>query len=287
MSFKEALKAKKFITTAEIFPPKGTDISIALDKALALKNIVDAINVTDNQRAVMRMNPIVLSHQIVLQGMDAICQMCCRDRNSLGLSSDLLAASALGIRNILAITGDYPLQNGNVVAKPVFELDSVQLLNLIKTLESGKDLHGAALKGVPSFCLGAVVNPNSEQQDLQIMKLKKKVDAGAEFIQTQVIYNVDEFKKFRDKTSNIKAKILIGIFPLKSALIARSIEGKVPGVVIGEDVIGRIENSKDQIEEGLNISIEIINELKPYCDGVHFMTMNDVDAVKKIVTRIN
>lgn len=286
MSFKEALKNKRFITTAEIFPPKGTDISLAIEKALSLKNIVDAINVTDNQRAVMRMNPMVLSHQLILNGMDAICQMCCRDRNSLGLSSDILAASALGIKNILAITGDYPLQNGKVIAKPVFELDSVQLLDLIRTLESGKDLNGAALKGAPLFLKGAVVNPNSEQLGLQIMKLKKKIDAGAEFIQTQVIYNADEFKKFRDKTSNIKAEFLIGIFPLKSAQIARSIEGKVPGVVIGEDVIKRIENSKDQTQEGLDISVEIINKLKSYCDGVHFMTMNDVEAVKKIVQKI-
>lgn len=286
MSFREALKNKKFITTAEIFPPKGTDISIAIEKALALKSIVDAINVTDNQRAVMRMNPMVLSHQLIINGMDAICQMCCRDRNSLGLSSDLLAASALGIKNILAITGDYPLQNGKVVAKPVFELDSVQLLDLMRMLENGKDLNGASLKGAPSFLKGAVVNPNSEQLDLQIMKLKKKVDAGAEFIQTQVIYNADEFKKFREKTSNINAKFLIGIFPLKSAVIARSIEGKVPGVVIGEDVIKRIENSKDQIQEGIDISIEIIRKLKPYCDGVHFMTMNDVETVKKIISRV-
>jgi len=304
-TLKEALLQNKFALTAEIFPPKGTDLTKAIEKARQLKGIVDAINVTDNQRAVMRMNPVVLCHKLVHEGLDAVYQMSCRDRNSMGLSSDILAASALGIKNILAVTGDYPVRDGRVLAKPVFELDSVQLVALIKKLESGSDLNGSKLESSPAFCVGAVVNPNSEQLDLQIMKLRKKIDAGAEFIQTQVVFDVDQYKKFRDKLGNVKAKILLGIFPLKSHNAAVFMNEKVPGVKVGEKVLGRMEREKAPrladastssaqaarsehaaAGEGIRIAVETIKELKPYCDGVHFMTMNDADIVKTIVEQL-
>lgn len=286
MALKESIKSNKFIITAEIFPPKGTDISEAMAKSEELKGVVDAINVTDNQRAVMRMNPVVLCSRIIEKGMDAVYQMCCRDRNSMGLSSDILAAGALGIKNILAITGDYPVRNGRMLTKPVFELDSVQLIDMIKKIEGGHDMHGAKLSGKPSFCVGGVVNPNSEQLELQIIKLKKKVDAGAEFIQTQAVYDIELFKKFRDKTSNIKAKFILGIFPLKSFQTAKFMAEKVPGVKVDDGTLKRMESAKDQAKEGTAIAIETIQKLKPYCDGVHFMTMNDTDIVKEIAKKI-
>ncbi len=291
MNFSEALKSEKFVITAEIFPPKGVDLTSSLNKAKELKGIVDAINVTDNQRAVMRMNPLVLCHQAIHNGIDAIYQMCCRDRNSMGLSSDALAAHALGIKNILAITGDYPLRNGKVLAKPVFELDSVQLIDMIKKLEKGIDFNGASLENNPSFCVGGVVNPNSEQLELQILKLRKKIDAGAEFIQTQVVYDVEIFKKFKDKLANLgeaysNTPVLLGIFPLKSAQMARFMDEKVPGVRVGEKVIKKMENSKNPEQEGIEIAVNVIRELKSFCRGVHFMTMNDVEVVKEIVSRV-
>jgi 5,10-methylenetetrahydrofolate reductase len=286
MSFKDTLDSGKFTLTAEIFPPKGVDATDAIKKAVQLKGIVDAINVTDNQRAVMRMNPIVLCHKLCHEGIETILQMSCRDRNSMGISSDILAAYALGIRNILSITGDYPIREGRVLAKPVFELDSVQLLDLIRKMEKGIDFNGSPIKGSPSFCLGSTVNPNSEQLELQIMKLKKKIDAGAEFIQTQVIYDIDGFKQFKEKTSNLKMKLLLGIFPLKSFDMAKFMEEKVPGVKVGDKVLKRMEHSKDPKREGIQIAVETIKELKPYCSGVHFMTMNDVEAVKEIVGKI-
>ncbi|MFA5098383.1 MAG: methylenetetrahydrofolate reductase [Candidatus Margulisiibacteriota bacterium] len=286
MSFKKALASKKFILTAEIFPPKGVDADDAISKAVSLKGIVDAINVTDNQRAVMRMNPIVLCHKLIHEGIDPILQMCCRDRNSMGLSSDVLAAYALGIRNILSITGDYPIKDGKVLAKPVFELDSVQLLDLIRKMGKGQDLNGSPLKGNPSFSLGSTVNPNSEQIDLQIMKLRKKLDAGAEFIQTQVIYDIDGFKKFKEKTSTLKMKLLLGIFPLRTFEMAKFMEEKVPGVKVGDKVLKRMQSSKESKQEGIQIAVETIKELKPYCDGVHFMTMNDAEVVKKIIAEL-
>ncbi|MEK7375777.1 MAG: methylenetetrahydrofolate reductase [Candidatus Margulisiibacteriota bacterium] len=286
MSFKNSLDSGKFTLTAEIFPPKGVDLSDAVKKAVQLKGIVNAINVTDNQRAVMRMNPIVLCHKLNHEGIDSILQMSCRDRNSMGLSSDLLAAFALGVRNVLSITGDYPLREGKVLAKPVFELDSVQLLDLIKTLGRGFDIHRTSLSSKPSFFAGAVVNPGSEQPDLQIIKLKKKIDAGAEFIQTQVVYDTEGFKKFREETSGLKAKFLLGVFPLKSFKTAVFMNEKVPGVKVPDGILKRMEGSRSPAEEGVDIAVEIITKLKPYCDGVHFMTMNDVEVVKEIVAKI-
>ncbi len=286
MSFEHALRTKKFVVTAEIFPPKGTDTSVALKKSEALKDIVDAVNVTDNQRAVMRMNPVVLCHQLVHKGIDAVYQMACRDRNTMGLSSDILAAAALGIKNILAVTGDYPIRNGRMLAKPVFEADSVQLLDLIGRLEKGADLNGAKLESSPKFCKGAVVNPCSEQMDLQILKLKKKTDAGASFIQTQVVFDADSYKQFRDKSSGIKNKYLLGIFPLKSFSVAQFMAEKVPGVKVPEKVLSRMEKAADPVKEGIDIAVETIKELRPYCDGVHFMTMNDERLVREILSRI-
>ena len=250
MKLKEAFAKDIFALTAEIFPPKGSDINTALQKVKEIKGVVHAINVTDNQRAVMRMNPIVLSHLALLEGVDSIYQMCCRDRNSLGLQSDILAAAALGISNILAITGDYPVKQGKMLAKPVYELDSVQLIKLIKTIEAGHDMHGNILTGQQHFNVGAVVNPNSEQIDLQILKLKKKVDAGATFIQTQVVYDIEGFKRFRDKTSNIKAKMLLGIFPLKSFETAKFMNEKVPGVKVGDKVMKKMADSIDSQKQG-------------------------------------
>lgn len=286
MTFEQALKTKKFIVTAEIFPPKGVDLSLSLKKAEKIKDFVDAINVTDNQRAVMRMNPLVLCHKLSLMGIDSIYQVACRDRNVMGLSSDLLAAYALGIRNILAVTGDYPLRGSKLLTKPVFEADSVQLLDLIKKLESGIDANGAQLESSPKFIKGAVVNPTSDLLDLQIIKLKKKIDLGASFIQTQVVFDIDAFKKFRDKTSNLNAKFLVGIFPLKSFQVAKFLAEKVPGVKVPQKILDRIEKSSDQFQEGIKISIDTVNQLKDYCDGIHLMTMNDENLVSAILKNI-
>lgn len=285
-NLKNAIKDNEFILTAEIFPPRGSDITSAFEKGKQLKGLVHAVNVTDNQRAVMRMNPVVLCHKLVHEGIDTVYQMSCRDRNSMGLSSDILAAAALGIGNILAITGDYPVKEGRVLAKPVFEIDSVQLIDLIKNIEKGRDLHGSELADKPQFTVGCVVNPNSEQMDLQIMKLRKKLDAGAEFIQTQVVFDIDQYKKFRDKMGRINAKLLLGIFPLKSLQAAVFMDEKVPGVKVGEKVLKRMKASKDPVKEGLDIAVETIKEMRSSCDGVHFMTMNDADIVKAIIGQI-
>lgn len=181
--FCEKLQNKKFIVTAELYPPKGTNIEKLLKKAELIGPLVDAINVTDNQRASMRLGSLAISRILKEKGYDPILQMTCRDRNRIALQSDLLSANVLDIENILMLSGDHPQIGENADAKPVYDLDTVQLLTTAKTLESGVDLAGKKLNGVPKFCLGAVVNPVADPVELQILMMEKKIKAGARFFQ--------------------------------------------------------------------------------------------------------
>jgi 5,10-methylenetetrahydrofolate reductase len=287
MTLKEAIKSNKFIVTAEIAPPKGVDIGGLIESAEILRDKVDAINVTDNQRAVMRLSSIAFCAKLAEKGFDPILQVTCRDKNALALQSDILGAYVLGIRNILALSGDYPNRSDQRGVKPVFDLDSVQLVNLVKELDSGKDLGGNKLVGKPSFTIGAVVNPGSDPIEPQIIKLNKKIEAGAEFIQTQVVYDVEGYKKFlKEAKMPPKVKVLVGIFPIRSYKMANFLNEQVPGVSVPKKILDRIKNAKDPVEEGVNISVEIIEELKPLCAGVHFMTLNNLQVVPEIISRL-
>lgn len=286
MTLKEAIKSNKFIITAEIAPPKGVDIEALLESAEILRGVVDAVNVTDNQRAIMRLSSISFCSKLAQKGFDPILQMTCRDKNALALQSDILGAYVLGIRNILALSGDYPNHSDQPGVKPVFDLDSVQLVSLIKKLDSGEDLGGNKLSGKPFFTVGAVVNPGSDPLEPQIIKLQKKIEAGAEFIQTQVVYDVDKFKKFlKEAKIQPKVKVLVGIFPLRSYKMATFVNENVPGVSVPDKILKRIEKAKDPLKEGLDISVEIIEELKPICAGIHFMTLNHLEEIPDIIKR--
>jgi len=285
MTFKEALKTKDFIVTAELSPPKGVDLENVLKKADLLKGKVDGVNATDNQVAVLHLSSVAFCALLAQKGLDPILQMNCRDRNALAMEADLLGAYALGIRNVLAITGDYPKKSLHHVVKPVFDIDSVQLIKLIKDMNKGIDFAGEPLVGAPDFTVGGVVNPGADPIEGQIIKLKKKIDAGAQFIQTQIVYDIDGFKKFRDKIKDIKVKILLGILPIRSVKMAQAIQN-IPGVHLPKKLIDRIEKAKDPIQEGVDISAEIINGLKGYIDGVHFMTLNNVEVIPEIISRI-
>lgn len=286
MTFKEALKSKDFIITAELSPPKGVDLDAVLKKADLLKGKVDGVNATDNQVAVLHLSSVAFCALLKQKGLDPILQMNCRDRNALAIEADLLGAYALGIRNVLAITGDYPKKSLHHVVKPVFDIDSVQLIKLIKDMNKGIDFAGEPLGGAPSFTVGGVVNPGADPIEGQIIKLKKKIDAGAEFIQTQIVYDVDGFKKFRDLTKDIKIKFLLGILPVRSAKMAQTIQN-IPGVHLPKKVLERIERAKDPVAEGIEISAGIINGLKGYIDGVHFMTLNNVEVIPNILAQVN
>jgi len=285
MTFKEALKNKDFVVTAELSPPKGVDLETVLKKADLLAGRVDGVNATDNQVAVLHMSSVAFCAILKQKGLEPILQMNCRDRNALAMQADLLGAYALGIRNVLAITGDYPKKSLHHVIKPVFDIDSVQLIKMIKDMNNGIDFAGEKLAGAPSFTVGGVVNPGSEPIEQQMIKLKKKIDAGAEFIQTQITYDIDGFKKFRDLTKDMKIKFLLGILPIRSAKMAETIQN-IPGVHLPKKLIERIAKASDPVKEGIEISAEIINSLKGYIDGVHFMTLNNVEVIPEILAKV-
>ncbi len=281
--FSKKLKSKKFIITCELFPPKGTDLTNLLEKAECLKDIVDGVNVTDSQRAIMRISPLVVCHILKEKGLEPIFQLTCRDRNRIALQSDLLGASALGIENVLILSGDHPAIGDHPEAKPVYDLDPVQLLKTARTLEKGEDLAGRRLKGSPKFCLGAVANPSFEPLDMQILMMKKKIRAGAEFFQTQPIFDLRTFKSFKEKISKLEAKVIIGIFLLKSLKMAQLLDEI--GLKIPKEHLKRLEKAEDPLKEGMNIAVDLIKNIKKECDGVHLMALGKEEHIPEILKR--
>ncbi|GAW92750.1 methylenetetrahydrofolate reductase [Calderihabitans maritimus] len=273
MSLAEILETKDFVVTVELCPPIGTTIQPLLDQAEKLKSVVDAFNVTDNQRAVTRMSPVAICHFLEERGITSICQFTCRDRNRLALQSEMLSAAALGIKNLLLITGDHTLLGDCPEAKPVFDLDSVQLMATANKLNSGKSLAGTLLNGRTSFYIGGVVNPAPEVREMQIWKLARKVNAGMKFVQTQAIYDSKEFIKFLEDIRDFNIHVLAGIIPLKSAKMARFLNSKIPGIQVPEHLIQRLERAANPKEEGIRIARELIDELRNYCKGVHIMPL--------------
>ncbi|MBU1148391.1 MAG: methylenetetrahydrofolate reductase [Candidatus Omnitrophica bacterium] len=271
MSLCEKIKAKKFILTSEIGPPKGTDIEQVLKDAELIKGKVDGINVTDLQSSVMRVGSLAICRLLVERGMEPVFQMTCRDRNRLALQSDLLSAAVLGIENVLALTGDHPALGDHPDAKPVFDMDSVQLLDAIRTLESGKDMAGKELKGSPKFCAGAVVNPGADPIEPEVIKMEKKIEAGAQFFQTQAIYDIGLFKKFLDASKHLKTTIIAGIVLLKSAGMAKFMNKNVSGVFVPDGLIQEMDKAQDKSAKSIEIAARLIKELKPMCQGIHIM----------------
>lgn len=271
MTFCDKIRSGKFIVTSEIGPPKGTDVKGVLDDAALVKDRVDAINVTDLQSAVMKVGSLAVCRLLKERGIEPIFQLTCRDRNRLALQSDLLSASILGIENVLLLTGDYPTLGDHPEAKPVFDLGSIQLLQAAKTLESGKDMNGNPLKGSPEFCLGAVVNPGADPLEPEIIKMEQKIEAGAQFFQTQAVYDVELFKNFVNATKHIKVPVFAGIVLLKSAGMARYMNEHVAGVYVPENIIKEMESAKDKAAASIAMAGRLIRELKPLCRGVHIM----------------
>jgi 5,10-methylenetetrahydrofolate reductase len=273
MSLRAALASGEFIITSEIGPPKGTNIAHALEEAEYFRGRVHGINVTDIQAAAMRLGSMVTCHLLKERGHEPVLQMVCRDRNRLALQSDLLSAWVLGIENVLCLTGDYPTLGDHPGAKPVFDLDSVQLLQAAKGLNEGHDMMGNELDGKPDFCLGAVVTPGGNPLDMQIMKLEKKVAAGAEFIQTQAVYDAAAFADFAEKVKHLNVPILAGIVLLKSAGMAKYMNKNVAGVFVPDSLIEEMTKTTDKVKTSIEIAARLIRELKPYCRGVHLMPL--------------
>lgn len=286
MNFTQKLGSGKFVVTAEISPPKGTDMPGVLKDAGSLRDLVDAVNVTDNQRAMMRMAPIALCHQLLEIGIEPIMHITCRDRNRLALQSDLLAAHAMGISNILVMSGDYPTMGDQAGTKPVYDLDSVQLLQLIKKMNTGMDFQDRQIDGPTSFIAGAVANPGSRPIEVQLIKLKKKVETGVSFIQTQAVFDEEVFVEFIDAVKYFNIPIIAGIIPLRSARSARFMNEKIPGVRIGEEIIKRMELASDPTTEGLKIAAETIQKIRPVCQGVHIMPIGGHENTRLLIELI-
>ncbi|TRZ51367.1 MAG: 5,10-methylenetetrahydrofolate reductase [Dehalococcoidia bacterium] len=285
MNLREAIKKKKFIVTSETAPPKGTDVSKMIEQARLLVGKVDAINVTDLQSAVMRLGSLTGCYLLKQIGIDPIFQITCRDRNRLSLSSELLSASVLGIKNVLVLTGDHPLNGDHPEAKPVFDLDAVQLLRAAKNLCLGRDMSGNRLYGVPDFCLGAVVNPCADPLEPELIKMKKKIDSGAQFFQTQAVFDVKRFSFFMKKVSKYNVPIIAGIILLKSTKMAAYMNDNVAGVYVPPNLMEQIDNALSKEEESVKIACGIINKLKDVCNGVHIMPIGWERLVPGIIDR--
>lgn len=287
MGLQESLASGKFVVTAEVGPPKGTNIEEMMADAELLRGRVAAINVTDLQSSVMRLGSLAVCHLLQERGLEPILQITCRDRNRLALQADLLSASVLGIKNVLALTGDYASLGDHPQAKPVFDLDSVSLIRVIKKLEAGTDMVGNALHGAPKFFVGAVVNPGGNPLEAQIIKMEKKIQAGASFFQTQAVYDLSSFEKFMKRVTPFKVPVLAGIIMLKSAGMARFMNKNVAGVFVPEPLIQRMAKAEDKVKTSIEIAAELIKELKGMCQGIHIMPIGWESKVPSLLDAAN
>ena len=287
VSFKETLASGKFIVTSEVGPPKGTNLEKMIHHIALLKDCADAINITDHQSSVMRYPSLGGALLVKEQGGEPILQMTCRDRNRLALQADLLFAYSRGINNVLCLTGDSIVVGDHKEARGVFDLDSSQLLAAIRTLEKGKDLGGNDIDGVVSFCAGAIVTPEADPLEPQLLKFEKKIEAGAEFIQTQAVYDLDKFRDFMSYARQFPVKILAGIILLTSAPMARYMNKNVPGVRVPQELIDEMAAAPKgtALAKGIEIAGRMIREIreKRICDGVHIMAIGREEVVPEIL----
>jgi len=285
--FEEKLDSNEFLITTEIGPPKGADVSEMVHYIDLLKDRVDAINVTDHQSSVMRFPSLGGCLLIKEHNGEPILQVTCRDRNRLALQADLLLAYSRGIVNVLCLTGDSMDVGDHKEAKPVFDSDSVQLLKLIRTMESGTDIAGNELKGAPKFCLGASVHPEADFIEPQLIKFDKKVAAGAQFFQTQGVFDLDSLRRFMQYASQFNVKILVGIIVLASARMARYMNDNVPGIIVPQAIIDELASTEKGkgLQKGIEIAGRLIKTAKEenLCHGAHIMAIGNEGIVPDIL----
>ena len=285
--FKTALQNKKFVVTCEVAPAKGTNLDKLKHHVELLKDKVDAMNVTDHQSSVMRYPSIGGALVIKEMGGEPILQMTCRDRNRLALQAELLFASSRGIHNVLCLTGDSVLLGDHKEAKPVFDIDSSQLLAAVRGMEKGKDMAGNDLDGGVSFCAGAIVTPEANPLEPQLIKFEKKIEAGAEFIQTQAVYDLERYKEFIAYARQFPVKIMAEIILLTSAPMARFMNKNVAGVNVPQNLIDEMAAAPKgrAIEKGIEIAGRMIRRIRDenMGDGVHIMAIGKEELVPDIM----
>ncbi len=277
MRITELFDNGEFVVTAEVGPPKGIHLDHLVEEAKEYLSGITAVNVTDNQSSVMRMGSLPACVALKNAGLTPIYQTTCRDRNRIALQSDLLGAAALGIENILCLTGDHTRMGDHPGAKPVFDLDSVSLLHTVCQLEKGVDLSGNPLVGEPpKFAKGAVVSPCSDSVDAQLAKMERKVMAGAEYFQTQAVFDSEKFISFMEKAKQFGKPVQLGVIIPKSAGMAKFMNKNVAGVHVPQEMIDALAADKERAKAGITgveIAAKIIKECKPYCQGVHIMSL--------------
>ncbi len=289
-NLEKVLESGMFAVTAEAGPPKGTSAAVVQRKAESLRYCCDAANVTDNQTAIVRMSSLAGCVLLKQQGVDPVMQIVCRDRNRIAIQSDVLGAVALGIGNILCLSGDHQKFGNHPTAKNVFDIDSIQLIQALKTMRDEKKfLCGEDISGEVPIFIGAAANPYADPFEFRLTRLAKKVRAGADFIQTQAVYDVAKFARWMgmitDRGLDKETHILAGVIPIKSAGMARYMRDYVSGVSVPDEMVTRMEQAKEAKEEGAKIAIELIEQLKeiPGIHGVHIMAVGWEDVVPEIV----
>ena len=279
MTLREKIESNKFIVCGEIGQPQSCDGDVIRSKSRHFKGYIDAVNITDNPSAVVKLSSIASAKILLDECVEPIMQMTCRDRNRLAIQSDLLGAAALGIKNILCLTGDYQTFGDHPEAKGVFDLDSIQLIATVANLNRGYLLSGTEMKKPTEFLIGAAANPFGQPFEMRLIRLYKKIETGAKFIQTQPIFDMELFIKWVEKAVEMKlherCAIFAGIMPVKSVKVLEYMKKEVPGVKINEEYIERLKNAGDSKEEGIKIAIEQIQTIKKLkgIRGVHLMPM--------------
>ncbi len=283
--FREVIESGQFAVTVECEPPKGTDLGPTLERAKRLAGRIHGMNVTDNQTAVMRMAPWAVCIKLLELGIDPIFQVTCRDRNRLALQSDLLGASALGIRNILALRGDNPDIGDHKEAKPVFDLESSQLMDVIRGLNDGHDMMGKTLKGATEWFVGAATMPEADPIEPQLASMEKKIKGGAQFFQTQAVYSPERVKDFVKKSAPMGARILAGIVVIKSLKMAERLN-TIPGIKIPPEIMKEVESAGEKaLDTGIDIAARTIKALRGVTAGVHIMAVGMEERIPEILDR--
>jgi methylenetetrahydrofolate reductase (NADPH) len=287
-NLEKVLKAGHFAFTGELGPPRGTTVAEVVEKCQHLKGMVDSVNITDNQTAVVRMASWAACLILIKEGLEPNFQMVCRDRNRLAMQADILGAYAHGVRNMLCLTGDHCQFGDHPDALGVFDIDSMQLINMVKTMrDEGKFQAGAEIEDPPKIFIGAAVNPFAEPFDWRVHRLAKKIEAGVDFIQTQCIYNMDKFREFIKRANDMglteKVYILAGVTPMKNVGMARYMQKRVPGIEVPEEWIDRLKgvDKKNVADEGIKMACEQVEEFKEM-KGVHGVHMMAIEWEHKV-----
>jgi methylenetetrahydrofolate reductase (NADPH) len=282
-SFAETLSKGRFVVTAELNPPKGTDLTDLLAKAEALRGRVDAFNLTDSASAIMTMAPLGAAAALKQRGFEPILQVTSRDRNRIAVQGDLLAGASLGVSTIVCMGGDPPGAGDHPEAKPVFDLDTISLLKAADALNGGKDFMGKALKGSTDFCVGAVCNPGADDLDKELQRLEEKVDAGAEFFQTQAVYEPESFAAFMERARQFGKPIIAGFVVLKSGDMARRLNETLPGVSVPESLIAEMDAATDKPAKSVELAGRVISDLRNICQGIHVMAIGWENRIPAIM----